>query len=347
VYVKNMNTGNIMIANSNASGEIGDNGASTSRVSADGRYVAFSSFSTNLIPGVTGHNIYLKDMINGSINLVSSDRNGDFINVGSLNFLESISHDGKFVAFRTNNDYLIDGVSGNHAYVKNMETGEVLLGSSSSDGSPASAGSLFEYVGMQLSADGRYLALESNSSNMIEGVTGTRLYRKDLINGNVELVSRSSDDQLGNGTAPSLTSDGQKIVFLSISNDLVTGDTNGVGDIFLRDLSKTGIDELSGMVVSNQVSARITLILSKQRLETLNLARAGIGTSVSRIQTSISNLSSMTQNIASASSQITDTDVAEESAKLLGSQILQQAGAAVLAQANAQPELTLQLIRTI
>jgi flagellin len=88
-------------------------------------------------------------------------------------------------------------------------------------------------------------------------------------------------------------------------------------------------------------------MLSKERLNTPNLARAGIGTSTSRIDTAISNLTSMTQNIASASSQITDTDVSEESAKLVASQILQQAGTAILAQENAQPELTLQLIRSV
>ncbi|HMP47352.1 MAG TPA: flagellin, partial [Oligoflexia bacterium] len=305
------------------------------------RFLAFTSSSSNLIPGVSGQQIYLKDIQTGELRLASSTASGAQGNNSS--FAPTLSADGRFLAFYSASINLISGVTGNQIYLKDLQTGELSLASSTASGEQGDNSSLAP----ALSADGRFLAFTSSSSNLIPGVSGEQLYRKDILTGEIELVSRSSSGTIGQGFAARLSADGSKVFFTSSSSILVDGDTNGVHDVFLRDLSKTGIDELAGMVVSNQASARITLALSKQRLETLNLARAGIGASVSRIETGISNLSSMTQNIALASSQITDTDVAQESAKLVAAQILQQAGAAVLAQTNAQPEITLQLIRSV
>jgi flagellin len=62
------------------------------------------------------------------------------------------------------------------------------------------------------------------------------------------------------------------------------------------------------------------------------------------VETSIANLSSKSQNIATAISQITDADIAEESAKLAANTILQQSATAVLGLANRQPGLILQLL---
>ena len=76
-----------------------------------------------------------------------------------------------------------------------------------------------------------------------------------------------------------------------------------------------------------------------EKLDQLSFQRAEIGVFQSRINVATNNLQVAVENFAAAASQITDADVAEESAHLIKNQILQQAGAAILAQANSEPQL--------
>jgi flagellin len=79
-------------------------------------------------------------------------------------------------------------------------------------------------------------------------------------------------------------------------------------------------------------------------ISSLAIQRGNLGASEARLSVAIKNLSVSRENFAAAESRIRDVDVAEESAELTRLNILQQAGAAVLAQANQQPQLALQLL---
>ncbi len=338
IYVKDLVTGELKLGSSTIDGVQGNSFSQEVSISADGRYLAFKSNSTNLLPGVSGQQVYIKDLVTGELRLGSSNASG--VQGNAVSEFGKISADGRYLMFSSDSTNLLPGVSGWQIYIKDLETGGIRLGSSTADGvqgdnSTSSA---------SISGDGRYVSFFSYSSNFIDGVGGGQVYRKDMQTGGIELVSINTDNESINiGFLPAsnsfISADGLKVFF-----DM---DFNAAwnGQVYSRSMSKTGVDELAGMVVSNQATARVTLALSKQRLETLNLARAGIGASSSRIDTAISNLSTISQNLANAASQITDTDVAEESARLVANQILQQAGAAVLAQANAQPELILRLLK--
>lgn len=349
VYIKDILTGSVVLGSSNRSGQSGTGTSNGSSLSANGRFLSFQSNSSNLISGVSGWQVYVKDLFTGELTLGSSSTSGAQGNASS--YEASISADGKYLAFQSNASNLIPGMGGEQVYVKNLITGELRLASSTEDWQNGSNNGSAD---ISISADGRYVSFQSNSTNLVSGVSGWQVYRKDMQTGELELVSRSREGEadLNNGDmsniqTPLISADGRSVYFGTASNNLVEGDTNGASgyDVFIRDLSKAGIDELSGMVVSNQSSARSTLTLAKDRLQELNLARAGIGASTARIETGISNLSIMTENIEAAASQIIDADIAEESARLVGNNILQQAGLAVLAQANKQPEITLQLLR--
>ena len=90
--------------------------------------------------------------------------------------------------------------------------------------------------------------------------------------------------------------------------------------------------------------ARQALPMFKRKLDQLSFQRAEIGVFQSRISVATNNLQVAVENFAAAASQITDADVAEESAHLIKNQILQQAGTAILAQANSEPQLALTLL---
>ena len=77
----------------------------------------------------------------------------------------------------------------------------------------------------------------------------------------------------------------------------------------------------------------------------VNTARATLGAIQNRFSSAVTNLQTNAENISASRSRIEDTDFAVETANLTRSQILQQAGVAILAQANAQPQSVLALLK--
>lgn len=96
--------------------------------------------------------------------------------------------------------------------------------------------------------------------------------------------------------------------------------------------------------IETQSASGRALLSVKNRIEDLSKLHGEFGAVEARLVVAVNQLSVSRENFASAASQITDIDVASEAAKLTSSQILQQAASAVLAQANQQPELVLQLL---
>jgi flagellin len=116
-----------------------------------------------------------------------------------------------------------------------------------------------------------------------------------------------------------------------ISFSTVDGSSSGLG--------------LSNIAVSDQASAQSALAILGSAITNVAQNRGTLGAYESRLLTAISNLRVATENFAAAQSRIQDADVAAESANLTRSTILQQAGVAVLAQANQQPAVALRLLQ--
>jgi flagellin len=103
---------------------------------------------------------------------------------------------------------------------------------------------------------------------------------------------------------------------------------------------------LNGVSLSEGASAsRLALDAVNAAVASLASTRGVLGAAESRLRVAISNLSISRENLAAAESRIRDVDVAEEAAELTRLNILQQAGASVLAQANQAPSLALSLLR--
>jgi flagellin len=115
-------------------------------------------------------------------------------------------------------------------------------------------------------------------------------------------------------------------------------------------LAASGSEQLSVSLVAagnnqtQQNSALSALEAVKSAISSLTSTRGQLGAAESRLSVAVNNLQVARENFASAESQIRDVDVAEEAARLTRLNILQQAGAAVLAQANQQPALALALL---
>ena len=201
-------------------------GSNTSpRISADGRFIAFVSTAANLVPGVSGQQIYLHDTQpapNGQITLVSKDGTGAAASSGSTNISPTISADGRFVAFVSTATNLVPGVTGQQIYLHDTQpvpNGQTTLVSKDGSGNPASSGST--NTSPTISANGRFVAFASNATNLVATVTGQQVYRHDTQtgpNGQNVVVSLNSADLPGTGgnsIAPSITDNGDFVAFSS------------------------------------------------------------------------------------------------------------------------------------
>lgn len=103
--------------------------------------------------------------------------------------------------------------------------------------------------------------------------------------------------------------------------------------------------DVSGMLTaSGQLQAASVINLADTALDSVSDIRAGLGAVQNRLESAINSLSNLSENTEAARSRIMDADIAAETSALTRNAILQQAGTAILAQANQQPQLALQLL---
>jgi len=139
-----------------------------------------------------------------------------------------------------------------------------------------------------------------------------------------------------------------QVGFDSTANSQVTFN-NVTGTLASLGLAATGSAQLTYSLNANslelsQSASRITLDAVNGAIQSLAQTRGALGATESRLRLAVSNLPVARENFAAAESRIRDLDVAEEAANLTRLNILQNAGAAVLAQANQAPALALKLL---
>jgi flagellin len=108
-------------------------------------------------------------------------------------------------------------------------------------------------------------------------------------------------------------------------------------------LSATG--SLAGVNVNTAANANSAMLSIDAALTSISALRSSLGSIQSRFESTISSLQATTENLSASRSRILDTDFASETANLTKAQILQQAGTAILAQANAAPQSVLSLLK--
>ncbi|MEK7815216.1 MAG: putative Ig domain-containing protein, partial [Pseudomonadota bacterium] len=246
IFVKDLRTGAVVRTNTSAAGTQAIDGTSyTPAISADGRYVAFTSYASNLVPGDTNRasDIFVKDIQTGEI--VRADTATDGTQGDSYSFHPAISADGRYVAFMSSASNLVlgDTNGSSDSFVKDLQTGEIVRANTAADGVQANGESNY---GPSISADGRYVAFASYASNLVPGDTNGRpdIFVKDLQTGEIVRANTAADGVQANGESnygPSISADGRYVVFDSTASNLVSGDTNGRTDIFVKDLRTGGI----------------------------------------------------------------------------------------------------------
>jgi Tol biopolymer transport system component len=216
-------------------GLVGGDGASgEASVSADGRYVVFTSNSTNLVDadnnGVT--DVFLHDRLNTTTIRVSLNLDGEDANDASGQ--PYISNNGQWIVFSSiASDLVADDNNGaGDVFRYEVTSGLIERVTLNALGQEADRAS----NNATISDDGRFVAFESYATNLAAGDVNNiaDVFVKDLDTGEVERASGSLAGTGGNGhsTDARISADGSVVVFHSFASNLVDNDTNNAPDIF-------------------------------------------------------------------------------------------------------------------
>jgi Tol biopolymer transport system component len=223
-------------------------------ISGDGRFVAFSSEASNLVPGDTNGDpdIFVRDTLTNTTTRVSVNSAGNQQNGSSLFNAPSISADGRFVAFSSSASDIVPGDtnSSQDIFVRDRLTNTTTRVSLDSAGNPGNSSS----ESPSISADGRFVAFTSFASNFDLGIDTSDIFVRDRLTNTTTNVSVDSAGNRGDGDSPSISADGRFVAFESNSSNLVPGDNNNSNDIFVVETSSTpkvingipGNDNLTG-----------------------------------------------------------------------------------------------------
>ena len=245
VFVRNFNTNTTTLVSVNSANTASGNGDSAApMLSTDGTVVGFLSTSSNLAAGDTNgvQDVFVRNLTTNTTSIVSLNRAGNASGNG-LSDRFTLSADGRSVAFHsfaTNLTAITDTNGFSDVFVRNLATNTTTMVSVNSAGNNGGNNTSFS---PSISADGRVVSFLSLASNLVTNDTNgaiTDVFVRNLTTNVTRLVSinstaNGSGDNHSGGNVTS--ADGSTVAFQSTASNLVTGDANGVLDVFVRNLA--------------------------------------------------------------------------------------------------------------
>lgn len=254
VFLFDRTTGQTSRISVSTSGTPGNGPSYSPFLSADGRFIAFASTASTLVPGFGNglSQVYLRDRMSGITTLVSYAALGGVANDACFN--PSLSADGRSIAFQTpaSNLFAIPTLGFVKIFVRDRITGALVLASKSSSGAEAFGGSR----NAMISGNGRVVAFMSDASNLVTGDTNslTDVFTHDLDTAQTERVNVSSSGVQANGPSdnsenpPGISMDGRFVAFPSFASNLAPGWV-GWTAVYLRDRA-LGVTTLASVSTS-------------------------------------------------------------------------------------------------
>jgi Tol biopolymer transport system component len=238
--------------------EQGNKASEDPSISADGRYISFRSYATNLVKGDTNNlqDVFVHDRETGETTRVSIAGDGR----EASGFAHALSGDGRYVAFDSASPNLVGGDTNNASdiFVHDRRTRATTRVSVAIDGHEAYMNQ--PSLGPVISTDGRYVAFASSglirSRPLPSSHSTWNVFVHDREMGKTSLVSTPFDESpdfnpvpymVGNSFNPALSADGRYVVFDSTSNYLVRGDETPSHEIFVRDRATATTTVINGV----------------------------------------------------------------------------------------------------
>jgi len=282
--------------------------------------------------------------------------------LGSQNVAVALNDSAKSIANKTNQLSDLTGVT---ASARTKARLTVSAADSFSFGIAGDGGTV-QQVSVKID-DATKLDNLASAINAKSGSTGISAIAHD---GYVDLTSSTGDDiaidQMSSSTATmglaSYTADGTTLQTAAAST-IASGDSgrvagnvtfnsseaytvkSGATDLLTATNTNSSLKSVASVNIGTQDGANNAISIVDGALEFINGLRAKLGAVQNRVESTVSNLQTTSENLTAARSRIEDADFAKETADLARSQVLQQAGMAMLAQANALPNNVLSLLR--
>ncbi len=263
-------------------------------VSSNGRLVAFVSNATNLVANtLTGDwHVYLRDTKAGVTQLVDADTNGIGVGV-AMAMVPALSADGSVVAFDSVNLLSDNRHLNDNVFARDLTAGATSLISARPPALPSpTPDGLSGLTPFSVSANGRFVAFYSDADDLVPNDTNGcgDIFVRDQISGANILVSvNTNGNASGDGlsTDPSISSNGQYVVFTSSADNLVRGGTNEqnvylsdlqAGTMALVSVSTNGVDPGNGDSFMPIISANGRYVLFHSKASSLATGIAYAGT---------------------------------------------------------------------
>lgn len=229
----------------------GDSTSQAPVVSADGRYVVFESSATNLVSGDTNNDrdIFVRDTQTNTITRVSVDSAG--VESNGFSSRSSVSADGRYVAFQSSATNLVSGdLNGvDDIFLRDLVDNTTIRVSIGSGVGGVEGNGLS--LRPSISADGGYVSFGSLANNLVSGDTNSLadVFVRDIVINTTTRVSigtgiNGTEGDMGSNRS-AISNDGLFVAFDSRASNLVVNDTNGVSDIFLRDVTNNTTTRVS------------------------------------------------------------------------------------------------------
>jgi len=247
IFVKNLNTDKVVRISTDASGTQANGASFGPALSANGRYVVFSSAATNLVIGDNNDavDVFRKDLQTGATIRVSTDSRG--IQADGASDSATISANGRFVAFASDAGHLVadDTNAARDVFVKDLKTGKLACVSCNADGLLGNRHSLSPSI----NSSGRLVAFASLADNLVTGDSNSAsdIFVKNVATGALFRVTTNAlgEEADGYSLAPAISGNGRYLVFYSTANNLIANGGNFRSDIYIKDLKTGALANLS------------------------------------------------------------------------------------------------------
>ena len=248
VYVHDFQTGSTVRVSEDATGVAGDGNSFDASISADGLSVAFTSQATNLVPGDTNgcEDVFLRTLPGATIERISLDSTGAEGNAASGAPSLCFTFNTHRIAFQSLADNLVPGDTNGSMdiFMRELANGTTVRLSLDPLGVEGDGASLTP----AFSSDGRYVAFESQATNLVPGDTNlvSDTFVRDLELSTTTRVSLATSGAQGNAQSrvAAVSAGSRLVAFVSLATNLVTNDTNDVADVFVRDFVPTEFTRL-------------------------------------------------------------------------------------------------------
>ncbi|MGB5624760.1 MAG: flagellin [Woeseiaceae bacterium] len=315
------------------------------RNASDG--ISLSQTAESALGELTNNLQRIRELAVQSVNATNSSSDRAALNAEVTERLAEVDRIAKQTSF--NGVKVLDGSFGTATFQVGANVGETIAVSLTTDVTAAAIGTVVTDEGAAFTMDPAD-AVGETAQLTITPTGGTAVVVDIAAGSSAQSVAASINDANVDGVSAFVNTSGTIQVLSDVAGATITetlGGTasTGLGGITTAAETASTATTLAGLGVDTVANANYAIARIDSALNDVNGLRGNLGAIQNRFESTIVNLQTVSENLAASRGRIQDADFAAETAALTKAQILQQAGVAVLSQANAQPQLALSLLQ--